>query len=850
MTPPVIAVSAPTDMSTFSQAAVTITGSATDALSGTALVTCGGVTGTLSDSAFSCGMTLNVGLNLIVVKATDAAGNVSASKLHLGLAGTLPAPNTLTVTPSGVNMLVGNMQQFNAIDELGRVRTDATWTVSDTTIATITSDSSPLLTAVGVGQATLTATVGSVTGQTTFNVLSGTLLPAGTLLWSAPPPPGYTAQQMLQAEPATGTPDIYTVAQGSGGCLVTGFTGGGQQLWTTSLLLPGGCSGTPDGSGGILLVTGYQAINQVIDLDGQTGTPVWTTTVPPVNWQPGGPTVGQDGTIYYFGAYDSTGTMALVSLAADTGIARVLYTPPQWGPSITTSCNGDNGYIQVSSSMSVPVIGPDGTLFAGLDVYQFSWDPCAGQWGTSSSTDTLSLVQIGPNGSTTVTPVDNSYNGGYSHPLEVIPDGQGGALLAWSFEQNEQSPFQGHITHVSSSGSTDISVPGVTQYGYPYEMVLGENGMVFAYNGDTITALNLTSGSTAWTYATQDALSIVAATSEGGLIVNDWVQGLITLDANGSPSSATPAPTDAQPWISGSWIGSVNDPVPAMFGGPLASISTNAWPMLLGDRYSQKDSARPVFRTVVPINPTEPPGLLSWSQVEGYVPGYAANIINDWIEDMQAKASQQGSPYYGQDSRSVLLSEMKKPAFGVAFIGHGVEGWLNTGQNNQAVWQSYGISTTALSDPAPRNIVPPPNPSDPALNFPVDGVINWAAVPFIQTNAQVIFAASCDPGKAYYILWGSPYGISPPPGQYLIIPKRNDAFNLLAGITAWEFIVGKMSQPTSDGTYCTLQEAVDKANAYLPTVPNENFIDQFEVMGDGTTFCMQKPCKPYVPPAH
>lgn len=44
MTPPVIAVSAPADPSTVSQPAVTITGCATDALSGTALVTCGGAT--------------------------------------------------------------------------------------------------------------------------------------------------------------------------------------------------------------------------------------------------------------------------------------------------------------------------------------------------------------------------------------------------------------------------------------------------------------------------------------------------------------------------------------------------------------------------------------------------------------------------------------------------------------------------------------------------------------------------------------------------------------------------------------------------------------------------------------
>ncbi len=119
MTPPAIAVSAPADMTTLSQSPVTVTGSASDALSGTSQVTCGGTAATLADSAFSCSVSLNVGLDLIVIKATDEAGNVSAAKLHLDLAGTLPAPNTLTVTPTGVNMLVGGTQQFNADGRTG-----------------------------------------------------------------------------------------------------------------------------------------------------------------------------------------------------------------------------------------------------------------------------------------------------------------------------------------------------------------------------------------------------------------------------------------------------------------------------------------------------------------------------------------------------------------------------------------------------------------------------------------------------------------------------------------------------------------------------------------------------------
>jgi hypothetical protein len=587
MTPPVIAVSAPADQSTVSQAGVTITGNATDALSGTALVTCGGATGTLSASAFTCNVTLNVGLNLIVIKATDAAGNVSASKLHLALAGTLSAPNTLTATPSGVNMVVGGMQQFTAVDELGRPRTDATWTISDTTIATITSDSSPLLTAVGVGQATLTATVGSVTGQTTVNVLSGTSLPAGTLLWSAPPPAGYTVGQILQAAPSMGTPDIYTVAWASGSCMVTGFTGGGPSLWTTPL-----CgTGTPDGSGGLLLATE----NQIVDLDGQTGTPVWTTAVPVGSSQL---TVGQDGTIYYTGTYDtSTGAWGLVALAADTGIAKLLYTPPQ-GIEEFKSCNGNIAdYPWGVEYLSQPVIGPDGTLFAGIMVGNLlqdnSYDNCKSY--TITEDQQLSLLQIAPGGSPTVTLFKDDqtqYSGAFPQDqIEVvIPDGQGGALVGWSISTGGQQ-YQGHVTDVTNSGSSDFSISG-----QPYEMVLGENGLAFANNGGTITAFNITTGSSVWTYQAPagNGLSIVEATHGGGITINDSNAGVIQFDASGSVSSSGGVSflQGAQPLDIGSWIS--NDPgLPALLWSPngangiLTLLAQSVFPMVSGNAQGQ-----------------------------------------------------------------------------------------------------------------------------------------------------------------------------------------------------------------------------------------------------------------------
>jgi len=98
-------------------------------------------------------------------------------------------------------MLVGDVQQFTAVDELGRPRTDATWTVSDNSLATITTDSSPNLIAIAVGQVTLTASAGSVSAQVQVNILAGDSLPVGTTRWSIPVQRDSTPQSSFQPNP-------------------------------------------------------------------------------------------------------------------------------------------------------------------------------------------------------------------------------------------------------------------------------------------------------------------------------------------------------------------------------------------------------------------------------------------------------------------------------------------------------------------------------------------------------------------------------------------------------------------------------------------------------------------------
>jgi hypothetical protein len=91
-TPPAASILSPAGGATISASPVLVTGTATDALSGVAGVTCNGTAAQTNGTSFSCPVGLLVGLNSITVEATDVAGN-----LH-----TLP-PLSVTFNPVAVN---------------------------------------------------------------------------------------------------------------------------------------------------------------------------------------------------------------------------------------------------------------------------------------------------------------------------------------------------------------------------------------------------------------------------------------------------------------------------------------------------------------------------------------------------------------------------------------------------------------------------------------------------------------------------------------------------------------------------------------------------------------------------
>jgi hypothetical protein len=596
---PVLTVTSPADGTAESTSPVPVSGTLTDALSGVSGVTCDGVTATLSGGSFSCNISLAVGVNLVVVRGTDLAGNVAGDNFHVSLTGSLPAPTSLQVTPTGVNMVVGGTQQFTAVDDQGRPRSDATWSIDNTSIATIDTNSSPTLTAVATGTATLTATVGSVTAQTEVNVLSGTSLPPGAVMWSSPSASGYSNGGFSQAQPLDDSgPDVFVFQRGPSGQTLTGaYTNDGRQIWqtlTNDILQ----QIVPSQDGGQLAAfynssSGYY----LTKTDGATGKQVWQF---PLITNPSGIqqwAVGADGMLYLLEPQvlpDSTIYYPnLLGLDGATGAPRLRISLPNSTDQLIHSGCSD-GQTEYNNSGPTRLFGPpeiaeDGTLRIEFTVENILTtishvsdpnglcDHRSVQY--SSQLQVWNVHSNGTYGSTILTTLSgtvdclstNNYASCPYHsaiPGEVIPDGSGGSLASWKDEERLSYPYVPppdvfHVSDVSSNnGTSDFTLPSIhPAFGYNSwaPMVLGENNTAFVSDGKNIAAFS--AGSTVWTYAAAsgNTPNLIVSATGGGLVAKTTASGVDTVlrfDPSGALTTDGWTGSNLDYYIGNLWFGS------------------------------------------------------------------------------------------------------------------------------------------------------------------------------------------------------------------------------------------------------------------------------------------------------
>jgi len=263
--------------------AVTISGSGFGAAQGSGTVWIGSTYGVVT-SWSATQVVANVASSALsgIVKIQQNGTWSNAVTFTVSTSGGTTTP--VTLVPNVINMLAGTSRSIQALNASNQSVTGLTWTLSNTSIAKLSTDDPPIITAVAAGNTTITA--GNASADIT--VLAGTTFPTGTVICSNPGDAS-GATTILPAVPsATGMADVFSLQQDgnvlaiTSDCLIawTAFVGTGNNL-------------IPDFQGG-LVVANTQSINR---LDGITGQayPAYTSASGSALTTP---VVHTDGTIF------------------------------------------------------------------------------------------------------------------------------------------------------------------------------------------------------------------------------------------------------------------------------------------------------------------------------------------------------------------------------------------------------------------------------------------------------------------------------------------------------------------------------------------------------------------------
>lgn len=594
LTPPLVTITSPANNGSVDTPYAVINGTITDALSGPGSVVCDGVQATISGTNFTCTVQLSLGSNSVTAVGTDLAGNTASATITVNVS--MATPSALTITPSPASIVVGQTQAFAAVDQDGVRRPDATWTVSDTTIASFVSGSPNTLIGNAAGQVTLTATIGSTSAQTQVTV-SSSAPTIGTVLWTAPSVAGFTSYGGVQAVPTANGPDLYSVGRDSAGdVLVQALTSDGEQMWQQTVSASEGqfcCGGVGDSKGGLLIA----ALTGIIDFDGATSNLRWQYTSqyglsPEI-------AVGPDGTVYAVDqCVDSTNdrVSCLDSINGATGALENQVQLPVYNQTdVGSTCS--NTFITPGSS-TPPTVGPDGSVYMLADGIEVTPDPnCANEPSYEQSwteNETLSILKNGIPYTTLATSSEVT-GGGYEidlSPVSAIPDGNGGVLAVYK----DDSWYC--IIADTSTGASAVFSNTHCSVNPSDDLVLGDNGVAFlvASNGSNsvVVSFNVQTLQQNWAYtSTGGDLSIIAATNGGGVTINDSEQGVIQLDSNGNASSPVASLQGAVPFDMFSWQEISNGDLalawsPSGSNGVLNSLASVAAPVPEGNPYNQR----------------------------------------------------------------------------------------------------------------------------------------------------------------------------------------------------------------------------------------------------------------------
>ena len=471
------------------------------------------------------------------------------------LAFTVPSANGVTLMPSVINMMVGDTHAIQALSAAGQPVTGLTWTSSDPTVVSLSTDDPPLLTALAAGHVTITA--GTASADVTVSdpaTLPGGALPLGTVLWSHPG----DVYSILPAVPSpTGVADVFAL-QNDG--TVQAITSDGTTAWAADVSDAGLGSIWPDFQGGLVVYHQQPEsdLDSLVRLDGVTGQPVTLWTALRYNASLVGIAVHTDGTVFAV-EDDALAGFQVLGFDAATGAQKFSLPVPMQ----------DEGPAEQALGAGPVIIAGDGYAYVPYEYGESGSDG-------PSATSHLHLLQISSSGASTDIPVyDSTYYSPDGVPFPhtiggMITNADTGIVLTFT----EWFPYE-DVKHMAIINGTGVSIVGAPdlEHGYSVAPVLQlQDGSFVGTTPDGPMVAFDTTGGVRWTANDYPLI----ATADGGVIG----QSGIVYDQNGSATGQIPnMPTYSWPGNSYQSLGALESIVAPLVFEDGASF----WPALGGN---------------------------------------------------------------------------------------------------------------------------------------------------------------------------------------------------------------------------------------------------------------------------
>ena len=270
---------------------------------------------------------------------------------------TVPVSYSVTgvlLIPGQVSMVVGDTRTLQAQNESGAVLTGLAWTSSDPTVASLSTDDPPVITALAPGHTTISAGDGSAD----LMVYPGSSLPLGTIQWSNPGDGSGVAYIVPAVPSESGVADVFAF-QGDG--TVAAIKSDGITAWTANL---NGANPVPDFQGGLVLATPQS----IMKLDGTTGVPYPAFIAATQNDSLSAPAIHTDGTI--FTVDTANNSASVIGIDPTTGKPKFTVQLEQSNSTATCTgndCGSDYNYSSAPIILTSPMIAGDGYAYVAYE---------------------------------------------------------------------------------------------------------------------------------------------------------------------------------------------------------------------------------------------------------------------------------------------------------------------------------------------------------------------------------------------------------------------------------------------------------------------------------------------------